>query len=117
MLIGEDHISNGVITLGTCFSMFVYIRARFLFALIGGNLTTQSSGSHREIGGGIGIQRARPVLKLNENPVNVQRIKISTAIACFDSPAFLFRLQQPPRFPGFGFKPVRLYAVLSICII
>ena len=55
MLIGGDHISNDVITLRTCFSMFVYIRARFLFALIGGNLTAQSSGNHREIGGGIEI--------------------------------------------------------------
>ena len=35
MLIGGDDISNDVITLGTCFSMFVYIRARFRFALIG----------------------------------------------------------------------------------
>ena len=39
MLSGADNISNDVITLGTCFSMFVYIRARFRFALIGGNLT------------------------------------------------------------------------------
>ena len=39
MLIAGDDISNDVITLGTCFSMFVYIRARFRFALIGGNLT------------------------------------------------------------------------------
>ena len=38
MLIGGDDISNDVITLGTCFSMFVYIRARFRFALIGENL-------------------------------------------------------------------------------
>ena len=38
MLIGRDDISNDVITLGTCFSMFVYIRARFRFALIGENL-------------------------------------------------------------------------------
>ena len=38
MRIGGDDISNGVITLGTCFSMFAYIRARFCFALIGGNL-------------------------------------------------------------------------------
>ena len=38
---------------GMCFSMFVYIRARFRFALIGGNLTAQPTGSHREIGGGI----------------------------------------------------------------
>ena len=55
MLIGGDDISNDVITLGTCFSMFVYIRARFCFALIGGNLTAQSTGSHRGIGGGIQI--------------------------------------------------------------
>ena len=39
----------------TYFSMFVYIRARFRFALIGGNLTALSTGSHREIGGGIQI--------------------------------------------------------------
>ena len=31
------------------FSMFVYIPARFLFALIGGNLRAQSTGSHREV--------------------------------------------------------------------
>ena len=35
--------------------MFVYIRARSHFALIGGNLTAQSTGSHRGIGGGIQI--------------------------------------------------------------
>ena len=39
--------------IGTCFSMFVYMRARFRFLLIGGNLTAQSTGSHRGIGGGI----------------------------------------------------------------
>ena len=33
MLIGGDDISNDVITLGTCFSMFVYIGAGFRFAL------------------------------------------------------------------------------------
>ena len=55
MLIGGDDISNDAITLGTCFSMFAYIRARFRFALIGGNLTAQSMGSHRGIGGGIQI--------------------------------------------------------------
>ena len=55
MLIGVDDISNDVSTLGMCFSMFVYIRARFRFALIGGNLTAQSTGSHRGIGGGIQI--------------------------------------------------------------
>ena len=31
MLIGEDDISNDIITLGTCFSMFVYICNRFRF--------------------------------------------------------------------------------------
>ena len=53
MLIGRDDISNDIITLGTCFSMFVYIRACFRFTLIGRNLTAQSTGSHRGIGGGI----------------------------------------------------------------
>ena len=55
MLIGGDDISNEVITFGTWFSMFVYIRARFRFALIGGNLTAQSTGSYGGIGGGIQI--------------------------------------------------------------
>ena len=55
MLIGRDDISNDVITLGTCFSTFVYIRPRIRFALIGGNLTAQSTGNHRGIGGRIQI--------------------------------------------------------------
>ena len=55
MLIGGDDISNEDVTLSMCFSMFVYIHTRFCFALIGGNLTAQSTGSHREIGGGIQI--------------------------------------------------------------
>ena len=55
MLIGGEDISNNVITLGTCFSMVVYIRTLFHFALIWGNLTAQSTGSHRGIGGGIQI--------------------------------------------------------------
>ena len=55
MLIGGDDVSNDVITLGTCFSMFVYIRTRFRFTLIGGNLTAQSTGCDRGIGGGIQI--------------------------------------------------------------
>ena len=49
MLIGRDNISNGVTTLGTCFSMFVYIRAHFHFALIGGNMTAQLTENHREL--------------------------------------------------------------------
>ena len=55
MLISGDDISNDIITLGTCFSMFVFIRTHFCLALIGGNLTAQSTGSHRGIGGGIQI--------------------------------------------------------------
>ena len=55
ILIGEDDICNDVITLGACLSMFVYICARFRFPLVGGNLTAQSKGSHRGIGGGIQI--------------------------------------------------------------
>ena len=55
MLIGRDDIGNDVITLGKCFLMFDYIHAHFRFALIGRNLTAQSTGSHREIGGGIQI--------------------------------------------------------------
>ena len=55
MVIGGDDISSDIITLGTCFSMFVYVRARFRFAMIGGNLTAQSMESPRRIGGGIQI--------------------------------------------------------------
>ena len=46
MLIGGDDISTDVITLCTCFSMFVNICARFRFTLIGRNLTAQLTGSH-----------------------------------------------------------------------
>ena len=42
---GRDDNSNAIITLGLCFSMSVYIRNRFCFMLIGGNLTAQSPGS------------------------------------------------------------------------
>lgn len=55
MLLGGDDISNDAITLGMCFSMFVYIRAHFRLILIARNLTAQSLGSHRGIGGGIQI--------------------------------------------------------------
>ena len=47
MLIGKDDFRNDVITLSTCFSMSVYIRDGFRFALIGGNLTAQSTGSYK----------------------------------------------------------------------
>ena len=55
MLIGGDGITNDVITFGTCFLVFVYIRASFHFAPIGGNLTAQSTESQRGTGGGIQI--------------------------------------------------------------
>ena len=42
---GRDDNSNAIITLGLCFSMSVYIRNRFCFTRIGGNLTAQSLGS------------------------------------------------------------------------
>ena len=38
-------ISNDVIVLGLCFSVFVHIHTCFCFMLIGGNLTAQSMGS------------------------------------------------------------------------
>ena len=49
MLIGRDDINNDVSTLGSCFSMFVYILAHFHFVLIGRNLTPQSTESYREM--------------------------------------------------------------------
>ena len=48
-LIGGDDISNDIITLGTCFSMFVLCLCW--------NLTVQLTGSHSRIVGGIQIQR------------------------------------------------------------
>ena len=54
-LIGRDN----------CFSMFVCIRARFRFSLIGGNLTAQSTESHRRIVGGIQIPEKRRCCKLS----------------------------------------------------
>ena len=66
MLIGGDCISNDVITLDVItlgFSMLVYIRSRFRFALIGGNLTAQSTESHRGTGGGIQIPETRSLVK------------------------------------------------------
>ena len=50
MLIGGDDISNDVMNLSTCmFSFFFLISTRFSFALIGGNLTAQSTGSYRDL--------------------------------------------------------------------
>ena len=53
MMIGGDDISNDVITHNWHLFFNVNMRARFRFALIGGNLTAQSTGSHRRTGGGI----------------------------------------------------------------
>ena len=58
MLIGGDDISNDVITLGTCFHVFfnVCLHSRsFPLRADWRNLTAQSTGSHRGIGGGIQI--------------------------------------------------------------
>ena len=54
MRIGGYDINNDVITLGPLL-MFVYIFCCFYFLLIGGNLTAQSTGSHRGVGGEIQI--------------------------------------------------------------
>ena len=48
MPIGGDNISNDIITLGLCFSMFAYFCTCFHFVLIGGNLTAELTGSHRK---------------------------------------------------------------------
>ena len=56
VMIGEDDISTMTsLPLARVASIFVYIRARFRLALIGGNLAAQSTGSHRGVGGGIQI--------------------------------------------------------------
>ena len=52
MVIAGDDITNDIITL----------RARFRFAMIEGNLTAQSMGSPRGIGGGIQILETRTVV-------------------------------------------------------
>ena len=44
--------------IGTFSSTFVYIRTRLRFVLISGNMTAQSTGSHRGIGGGISCKVA-----------------------------------------------------------
>ena len=63
MLIGGDDISNDVITLGTCFSMFVYIRARFGFELLSSNLTAQSTGATGEMEVGRWNSNSRDVVQ------------------------------------------------------
>ena len=55
MLIGGDDISNDIITLvHVFFNVCLHLRP-FRFPLTGRNLTAQSTGSHRGIGGGIQI--------------------------------------------------------------
>ena len=55
MLIGRDDISNDVSTLGSCFSMFVYILAHFHFVLIGRNLKNPLKNDGEPQGNGIQI--------------------------------------------------------------
>ena len=68
MLIGGDDCSNDIITLGACFSMFVYLCSRFRFSLIGGNLSGQSTGSRRGIGSGIQIPETQLQAPRLRNP-------------------------------------------------
>ena len=68
MLIGEDYISNDVITLGACFQVFFNVclhSPSFRFPLIGGNLTAQSTWSHRAIVGGIQVPETYTSPSLN----------------------------------------------------
>ena len=51
-IIMSNYVFFFFLTLGTCFSMFVYICARFRFVLIGGNLTAKSTLSYGGIGRG-----------------------------------------------------------------
>ena len=88
MLIGGDDCSNDIITLGTCFSMFVYLCARFRFSLIGGNLTGQSTGSRRGIGGGIQIpetQLQAPRLRNRQREIQNSRLSGVHAVITYYS--------------------------------
>ena len=78
MLIGGDDCSNDIITRGTCFSMFVYICARFRFSLIGGNLTGQWTGSRRGIGGEIQMPETQLQARRLRNPQHeIQNSRLS----------------------------------------
>ena len=81
MMIGRDDISNDIVTLSTCFSMFVYIRAHFCFVLIGRNLTAQLTGSHKEIGIGIQIPETHCMLSFL-SPTRRQRSPESLLSGC-----------------------------------
>ena len=54
-MIGEITLVMTSLTFARVFSMFVYIRAHFRSMPIGRNLTAQSTGSNKGIGGGIQI--------------------------------------------------------------
>ena len=88
MLIGGDDCSNDIITLGTCFSMFVYLCARFRFSLIGGNLTGQSTAFPRGIGGGIQIpetQLQAPKLRNRQREIQNSRLSGVHAVITYYS--------------------------------
>ena len=64
MLIGGDDISNNVITLGLCFHVFFNVFLHYFVLVYASrwlaiNLTAQSIGSHRRIGGGIQIAETK----------------------------------------------------------
>ena len=81
IMIGRDDISNDIVTLSTCFSMFVYIRAHFCFVLIGRNLTAQLTGSHKEIGIGIQISETHCMLSFL-SPIRCQSSLESLLSGC-----------------------------------
>ena len=79
MLIGGHDISYDVVTLGTCFSMFVYIRAT------GGNQTVQLTGSHRELEVEFKFQRHSCIIySPSFSPVNLHRSKPLISLVPFN---------------------------------
>ena len=63
------------LTFARVFSMFVYISAQFRSMLIGRNLTAQSTGSHRGVGGGIQVLKTwlQALLPLPTPPIERPR--------------------------------------------
>ena len=68
--------------------MFVHICTRFRFSLIGGNLTGQSTGSRRGIGGGIQIpetQLQAPRLRNRQREIQNSRLSGVHAVITYYS--------------------------------